>query len=551
MKIQSVAIAVLSILLILASTSTLSRAAQPNAETLFKSGLYEEEVRGDLQKAIIIYQDLLKRFPASRETAAKAQLHIGLCYEKLGTTEAEKAFQKVVDNYPEQSDAVREAKGKLAALVKARAAAQPGTAEFKLRQIWAGPEVDTEGSVTLDGRYLTFVDLATGDLAVRDLTSGTNRRLTHIDEKQPWSEFAMLSKWSRDGRRIAYQWYGKDDVLELRVYDLEDSSVRTIHRNKSPQDWSQAFDWTPDGRRVLAAFYIDVAPGQAGGPGRAYLRAGWLGRDAQRHFETLPGPLLPHGFALSPDGRFVAYDAPRTDEDAVTRDIYLIALDSRTESLLVDHPENDSVVAWTPDGKGLLFSSNRRGSPDLWLLPMSEKTASEGPRLLKSGFGASGTMGITARGDLYYGSGGSENDVYVLDAETEQGEGRPTVKKIALPNQGRNQYPDYSPDGRMMAYLTTPQGRGRIISIFSQDTGRVRELVPRLSNFMFPRWIPPDGRALGVWVTEKDGRRSIHKVDVLTSRSGRPNGQRSDVPRRQRLGEGRPAGLLYSRPQVR
>jgi Tol biopolymer transport system component len=521
MRKQTIAVAALAALLTLTLALTLSRAAQQSAETLFKSGLYEEEVRGNLQKAIAIYQDLLKRFSGSRETAAKAQLHIGLCYEKLGTTEAEKAFQKVIDNYPEQSDAVREAKGKLAALVNARAAAQPGTPEFKVRQIWAGPEVDTEGSVTLDGRYLTFVDLATGDLAVRDLTSGTNRRLTHIDEKQPWSEFAMLSKWSRDGRRIAYQWYGKDDVLELRVYDLEDSSVRTIHRNKSPQDWSQAFDWTPDGRRVLAAFYIDVAPGQGRGTrvGLISVQDGSV-ETLKGHFETLPGTSsLPHGFALSPDGRFVAYDAPRTDEDAMTRDIYLIALDSGTESLLVDHPENDSVVAWTPDGKGLLFSSNRRGSLDLWLLPMSEITASEGPRLLKSGFGASGTMGITARGDLYYGSGGSENDVYVLDAETEQGEGRPTVKKIALPNQGRNQYPDYSPDGRMMAYLTTPQGRGRIISIFSQDTGRVRELVPRLSNFMFPRWIPPDGRAIGVWVTEKDGRRSIHKVDVLTGES--------------------------------
>ncbi|MCK7478332.1 MAG: tetratricopeptide repeat protein [Candidatus Moduliflexus flocculans] len=65
-----------------------------------KAGLYEEEVGGDLQKAIAIYQDLLKRFPGSREVAAKAQLHIGLCYEKLGTREAEKAFQRVIDNYP-------------------------------------------------------------------------------------------------------------------------------------------------------------------------------------------------------------------------------------------------------------------------------------------------------------------------------------------------------------------------------------------------------------------------------------------------------------------
>ena len=521
MKKRTIAVTALAFLLILTSTLAPSRAAQQSAETLFKSGLYEEEVRGDLQKAIVIYQDLLKRFPGSREAAAKAQLHIGLCYEKLGTTEAEKAFQKVIDNYPEQSDAVREARDKLAFLLKARAITKPGTAEFKLRQIWAGPEVDTEGSVTPDGCCLSFVDLATGDLAVRDLTSGTNRRLTHIDEKQPWSEFAMLSKWSRDGRRIAYQWYGKDDILELRVYDLEDSSIRTIHRNKSPQDWSQAFDWTPDGRRVLAAFYLDIAPDQGRGTrvGLISVQDGTV-ETLKGHFETLPGSSsLPNGFALSPDGRFVAYDAPRTDEDSATRDIYLIALDSRTESLLVDHPENDRVIAWTPDGKGLLFSSNRTGSEDLWILLMSEGMASDSPRMLKSGFGAAGTLGITARGDLYYSAGGAENDVYVVDLGPKQSGSRPTVKKLALPNQGRNRYPDYSPDGRRMAYLTTPLGRGLIVSIFSQDTGRVQDLATRLPSFLTPRWIPPDGQALSGWVVEKDGRRAIYKVDVRTGES--------------------------------
>ncbi|HUU38328.1 MAG TPA: tetratricopeptide repeat protein, partial [Candidatus Desulfaltia sp.] len=55
----------------------LSGAVQQSAEQLYKTGLYEEEVGGNLQKAIEIYQDILKRFPESREIAAKAQLHIG------------------------------------------------------------------------------------------------------------------------------------------------------------------------------------------------------------------------------------------------------------------------------------------------------------------------------------------------------------------------------------------------------------------------------------------------------------------------------------------
>src|SRR3989337_2271040 len=113
--------AIVSVALALILTFVLAGAGQQSAEQLYKTGLYEEEVGGDLQKAIGIYQDILQRFPDNRGIAAKAQLHSGLCYDKLGTSEAEKAFQKVLDNYPEQSEAVREAKEKLSLLLRSSA----------------------------------------------------------------------------------------------------------------------------------------------------------------------------------------------------------------------------------------------------------------------------------------------------------------------------------------------------------------------------------------------------------------------------------------------
>jgi hypothetical protein len=441
-----VGVAVVSLL-----TLVFSSAGQQSAEQLYKSGLYEEEVGGDLQKAITIYQDLLKRFPDSREAAAKAQLHIGLCYEKLGTAEAEKAFQKVIDNYPEQSEAVREARQKLALLSKSRVPMKTGTSEFNTRRIWSGPDVEIEGTISPDGRFLTFVDWETGDLALRDLASGTNRRLTHTDEQHPWTEFAMFSKWSRDGRRIAYQWYCKDDILELRVLDLEDSSVRTIHRGKNPSDWARAFDWSPDGRHVLAAIYLDATPTQA-----RENRAGLISIEdgsfeaVEAHHQTLISSFsLPQGFAFSPDGRFIVYDAPRSDEEAGNRDIFIIAMGSGEESLLVEHPGYDEVVDWTPDGKGLLFRSDRNGSPDLWYLSVSEGTAQDSPGLIKPGFVAH-PMGITSRGELYYGQGGEERDIYTIEVDPATGKLLGPAKKLGLPSQGHNMGPSYSLDGELL-----------------------------------------------------------------------------------------------------
>ncbi|MFZ2054258.1 MAG: tetratricopeptide repeat protein, partial [Candidatus Aminicenantales bacterium] len=151
----------------------LSGAVQQSAEQLYKSGLYEEEVGGDLQKAIGIYQDILRRFPDNREIAAKTLYHLGSCYEKLGLKQAQETFQKIVDNYPEQTDVFGKAKEKLTALLMARNIVGRGSKEFRIRNI--GP-LDVLGAPSPDGRLISCVDWDTGDLAIMDVDSGKKRR---------------------------------------------------------------------------------------------------------------------------------------------------------------------------------------------------------------------------------------------------------------------------------------------------------------------------------------------------------------------------------------
>jgi len=80
----------------------LSGNIQQTAEQLYQSGIYKEEVEGDLEKAIVIYEQILKDFLENKTIAAKALYHIGLCYEKLGNQEAQKAYQRLIDEYPGQ-----------------------------------------------------------------------------------------------------------------------------------------------------------------------------------------------------------------------------------------------------------------------------------------------------------------------------------------------------------------------------------------------------------------------------------------------------------------
>ncbi len=66
------------------------------AEILLGAALHQEEVEGNLEAAIATYEKILTEHSAKRALAARAQLHIGICYEKLGQPEAREAYERVL-----------------------------------------------------------------------------------------------------------------------------------------------------------------------------------------------------------------------------------------------------------------------------------------------------------------------------------------------------------------------------------------------------------------------------------------------------------------------
>lgn len=82
--------------LVFAFVLALTGYGQQTAEQLYQSALYKEEIEGELDSAIKVYQTIFKQYPENRPVAAKTQMHIGLCYEELGNAKARKAYDRVV-----------------------------------------------------------------------------------------------------------------------------------------------------------------------------------------------------------------------------------------------------------------------------------------------------------------------------------------------------------------------------------------------------------------------------------------------------------------------
>src|SRR5680860_147979 len=88
-----------------------------SAEQLYQKGLMQEEGEGNLEEAIKIFAGIVENQNADQSLQAKALLHVGLCYEKLGKEEATKAYQKLVNNFPGQKNEVAIARERLSKLI--------------------------------------------------------------------------------------------------------------------------------------------------------------------------------------------------------------------------------------------------------------------------------------------------------------------------------------------------------------------------------------------------------------------------------------------------
>lgn len=490
-----------SLLLVFVLAAAVLHSAEPQVasegEKLLAAARHKATIDGDLKGAIEAYKKAVSSSRGNRALAARALVEMAECHQKLGDLEAAKIYAQIVRDYADQTEAASIARARLAAT-------QPPPARaMAARQVWTGVEVDFTGGVSSDGRYLSFTDWGTGNLHVRDLTTGRNRAIT---TEGTWYEvpiqFAGESVLSADGRQVAYAWIMGDRV-QLRVSDTAATArpTRTVLADETISEL-QPFAWSADARSIAVQFRR--------GDDAAHIAFVSASDGAVRVLGSGAAPLRPF---LSPDGRHVAFDRPTAQPGATGRDVFVVAADGSGEIPAIVHPGRDTVAGWTPDGRGLIFISDRAGSHGFWRLNWSNGGPSGEPELLKSDVNAAAQpLGITGGGALYYGITLSQSEIVVagIDPET-HAVTSPPVRPIDR-FVGSNTSPDWSPDGRLLSYLS--RGRG-VLAIRDAETGRTRELRPAMTRMTSPRWAP-DGRSLAVIGSDANGRYGIYRIDAST-----------------------------------
>lgn len=488
-------------------------AGQQTPEELLQSALYKQQVEGDLVGAVEILQTLIDDFAEHREIAASALVLLGRVHETLGSANAERAYYRVLNDYPDQRGAVAQARARLALLTPA----SPAAAEDQgliARRVCSGFDLrdpsdgygwkvcgGTWEQISPNGRYVAFTDwggiegsgLPGGaGLAVQDLRTGEYRSVTdHTGE-----EYVDWILWSRDEQRLVYSIYEGDySHVDLHIVDLDGTDHRLLVDDlpsfEGPGSEVIPHAWSAKGDFIVASLgdQDDVST----------IALVSVDDGSITPLKTLPGQAEVKSLSLSPDDRYMVYEYPQASGDE--HDLFVLALDGSRDGSIASNVAHDSRPFWTPDGGHIVFLSDRSGRTDLWAMEVDDGLPAGEPEVVWRDVGEIEPLGFTKDGALVYRLLLVESDVLVAEFDWERGRFVGDATRLSERFIGTNKQPSWSPDGSRIAYVSLRAGPGsqgtRFLVVKSLEDGAEKdiELRFRLNSSSRPEW-STDGRQI-------------------------------------------------------
>jgi Tol biopolymer transport system component len=187
-------------------------------------------------------------------------------------------------------------------------------------------------------------------------------------------------------------------------------------------------------------------------------------------------------------------------------DIYYFANAGAAPRRLTDHPGLDYDAAVSPDGRWVVFTSERRGTPDLYAL---EIEGGGEPRLLIESPAMEDQVAFSPDGNsiAFVSTASGNADIYVLPFEPQSSQNLARALNVTH-HPGGDFRPDFSPDGARIAFTTdrdtpvaghpifgfTRQREGDIY-VMDRDGGNLQRLTATPDWDGSPEW-SADGRTL-------------------------------------------------------
>jgi serine/threonine protein kinase/Tol biopolymer transport system component len=234
----------------------------------------------------------------------------------------------------------------------------------------------------------------------------------------------------------------------------------------------------------------------------------WLDREGKPRGNVIDPDARDYSeISISPDGAHVAID--RTDSSAAT-DVWVYELGRNLGQPLTVNPSADYAPVWSPDGKQIVFASDRDGRGNLYIKSATGAGAEQ--LLSKSDEPKTPNDWSSKNGYLIYTVQGSKtkNDLWMLPMTGDR------TPKPFLATEFNEGLASFSPDGRYVAYISDKTGMNEI---YVQSFPKPSEEIPiSKGGGVDPRW-SHDGKEI-FYISG----RTMKSVSVSTSPTFRVNG---------------------------
>jgi Tol biopolymer transport system component len=470
------------------------------SKQLFQKGLMKENGEGNLQDAISIYEKIVADESAENSVKAKAQLHIGLCYEKLGKEEAIKAYELVEVQLASLrlSELSIEEEEEVLSMINLYA---------KGSDIVKGTMLDNS-SLSPDGTKLAGIDYSVGqNVAVYDIKTNQIQLVTNYDwltEGDGWTYFPV---WSPDGKKVVYMYSDwVENSYEIQVSNLE-GKQHTIFTNEPNAGQIIPRQWSADGNNILtyiqdsSGFYTIAIVSATDGSVTPLYKTQWDEK------------FIKGDASLSPDGKFVVFaDGPKNNLD-----IFIINTEGGSPSKLSSYPTNEYKPLWSPDGTHIVFVKETKGESLLYALEMTDGKPSGQPFLIKEGMQNINMVNWTEAGiccvmalDLH------DIHTLLLDPETGLPTGNP--EPLDYTPTGSNTNPVWSHDGKYLAFIS--YGENPKVVIKPVDGGEISYYPISVPGFWELsvwdlHWLP-DNSGLGYSTIDPTDKAVAYRLDLAS-----------------------------------
>lgn len=354
------------------------------------------------------------------------------------------------------------------------------------------PAFSPDGSMVA---YVRYHQDTRFDIYVKMIGEDTELRLTD------YAGSDIYPNWSPDGRYLAYQRVGGETCGIYQIPAMGGAERKLMDCSPAQRN----LDWSTDG----TLFAVTAASSKTED---RYIDLIDVASLERRQITSPPPAYSDYLPVFSPDGSQVAFSRGFHGEIA---DLHVMPTTGGEPRRLTFDNQNIAGYTWTPDGKSIVFSSNRAGDYRLWQVDVSSAEISwvPGVATLDPGNPTISSTGAT----MVYEEWTFELNIWevAVDAEmTGDSLGHLTQRFTSTRSDFQ---PHYAPDGERVAFVSNRSGTYELW-VGGSDGSDAAALTSLDGAYLRrPHW-SPDGRHI-VFDAFVDGFTRIYVVDA---ESGRP-----------------------------